>query len=243
VTTNTTTYSTISDPAPSNGTGPSSGTGPAAAPHPDGATRPDGPVLTRPLADFLPGGPAAHQLAVTLPSGDQVVVLRQANNGQVEVWSFGHVTRREADTVVYAVADSARRDGLLTQVVHGLAEQRRVAIDRAAEVAAERDAERDAHERVLSDIRAYAVDKHQDGTICRGGLNDFLTAFGLPEYEPRVRVYFTLTGSYDVDGEDADAARRDARGYLRPDLSALDNVVEDSDTFTVHVESVEELDT
>jgi hypothetical protein len=234
VTTDTTTYPTTTDPQPSNGTGPTAGTG--------STTRPDGPVSARPLGDFLPGRPAAGQLVVTLPSGDQVVVVGRADDGQVEVWSLGRITRRDPDTAASAVTDPAARDGLLAEVVHGLGEQRHAATGRATAAVADRDHDRETHERVLTDIRAYAVDKHQAGDICRSGLNDFLTAFGLPEFQPRVRVRYTLTGSYDVDADDADAARSDARGYLKPDLSELDNVIDDSDTFTVHVDDVEELD-
>jgi hypothetical protein len=230
VTSDTTTYPTITDPAPGNGTGPATD------------PRAEGPVM-RPLADFLPGGPAADHLAVTLPSGDQVVVVGRADDGQVEVWSLGHITRRDADTAVTAVSDPAVRDGLMGAAVHGLAVQRNAATERAAQAVAERDRDRDAHEQVLTDIRAYAVDKHQNGDICRSGLNDFLEHFGLAVFEPRVRVCFTISGSYDVEGDDADAAHRDADGYLKPDLSELDNVIDDSDTFTVQVESVEELDT
>jgi hypothetical protein len=236
VTSDTTTYPTITDPAPSNGTGPTDGTGPATGP------RAEGPV-TRPLADYLPGGPAADHLAVTLPSGDQVVVVGRADDGQVEVWSLGHITRRDADTAVTAVSDPAARDGLVGAAVHGLAVQRNAATERTAQAVADRDRDRDAHEQVLTDIRAYAVDKHQDGDICRDGLNAFLEAFGLPVFQPRVRVRYTVSGSYDVEGSDDDTARRDARGYLKPDLSQLDNVIEDSDSHTVDVDSVEELDT
>lgn len=245
MTTDTTTYPTTTDPAPSNGTRPSDDTAPSNGTGPATTAWPDGPVVTRPLGDLLPGRPAAGQLVVALPSGDQVVVMGRADDGQVEVWSFGRLTRRDPDTAVSAVTDPAARDNLLAAAVHGLAEQQHAATERATRAVEDRDRDRETHERVLAEIRAYAVDKHQDGSICRGGLNDFLTAFGLPEYAPRVRVRYTLSGSYEVDADDADAdaANRDARGYLKPDLSELDNVLEDSDTFSVHVDGVEELDT
>jgi hypothetical protein len=144
---------------------------------------------------------------------------------------------------VSAVSDPAARDDLLAAAVRGLGVQRHTATQQAARAVEDRDRDRESHARVLADIRAYAVDKHQSGDICRGGLNDFLTAFGLPEFQPRVRVRYTLTGSYEVDADDADAADRDARGYLKPDLSQLDNVIDDSDTYSVDVDDVEELDT
>jgi hypothetical protein len=235
VTTNTTTYQ------PSMGTEPANGTGPV-----DGAasiTPPDDSLPTRPLGDFLPGGPAAPQLAVTLPDGAAVVVLRRAGDGQVEVWGSGRTSCWDAATPASAVTDSARRAGLLHAAVHGLAEQRHTMAEQARRARQDRDQDRAEHDRVLNAIRAYAVEHHQDGDICRTGLNDFLTHFGLPVYEPRVRVHYSISGSYEVEGEDPDAARRDARSYLKPDLSQLDNVIDDSDTYTVHVDRVEELDT
>lgn len=244
MTTDTTTYPTTTDPAPSNGTLPSDDTAPSNGPGPATTNSwPDGAAVNRPLGDFLPGGPAAGHLVVALPSGDQVVVVGRADDGQVEVWSFGRLTRWDVDTAVSAVSDPAARDDLLAAAVRGLDAQRHTAIQRAARAVEDRDRERESHEQVLVDIRAYAVDKHQDGDICRGGLNAFLTAFGLPEFAPRVRVRYTLTGSYEVDADDADAADRDARGYLKPDLAQLDNVIDDSDTYSVHVDDVEELDT
>lgn len=227
-----TTSPTNTGPATINGTGDD----PAAA-------GPNEPTPSRPLADFLPGGPFGDQVAVTLPSGDPVVVLGRAVDGQVEVWSLGHITRRTADTVASAVSDPARRDGLLADALRGLGVQRQVASAQAARAMADRDQERDSHEQVLDAIRAYAVGKHQNGDICRHGLEEFLRAFGLPEYQPRIRVHYTLTGTYDVEGEDIEAVRRDTRSYLCPDLSDVDEVVEDSDTHTVHVDSVEELHT
>jgi len=249
VTTDTSTYPTATDPQLSNGTrpsddtAPSNGTGPVTTAGPI-ATGQDGPAVTRPLGDFLPGGPTAGHLVVALPSGDQVVVVGRADDGQIEVWSFGRITRRDADTAVSAVTDPAARDDLLAAAVRGLGVQRHTATQQAARAVEDRDRERENHERVLADIRAYAIDKHVDGNqICRSGLNDFLEAFGLGVFEPRVRVHYTLSGVYDVEGDDPDAARRDARGYLKPELDELDNVVEDSDSYTVRVDRVEELDT
>ncbi len=102
------------------------------------------------------------------------------------------------------------------------------------------------HNRLTStpgaNIRDHDGARELDDTH-RSGLNAFLTAFGLPTYHPRVRVTYTITGSYDVDTDDADAAARDARGYLKPDLSELDNVLDDSDTHSVELDQVDELDT
>jgi hypothetical protein len=123
----------------------------------------------RPLADFLPGGSAGDHLAVTLPSGDQVVVLRQADDGQVEVWSFGHITRRGSDIPAGPVTDPVRREGLLVEAVRGLAVTRNAVTQQAARVMADRDRDRDAHEQVLTSIRAYMMDNTRPVTSAVAG--------------------------------------------------------------------------
>ena len=45
-----------------------------------------------------------------------------------------------------------------------------------------------------------------------------------------------------MDAEDVYAASRDALGYLRPDLSQLDSVIDRSDDFTIDVTDVTEID-
>lgn len=227
---------TFSESASGNGSGPGHGSA--------GGAGHDGPVLTRPLGDFLPSGPAADRLTVTLPDGRDVVVIGRTDDGQVEVWSASLVLDRSPDTLVSAVTDPVRRDGLLASVVHRLAQHRDAAEQRATRLAADRSQDHEAHRNRLTAIRAYAVEKHQSGDICRTGLNEFLETFGLGRFEPRIRVHFTVSGSYDVDGDDSDvdAAWRDGQDYLKPDLSELDHVIEGSGTFTVSLDSLEDLE-
>lgn len=85
------------------------------------------------------------------------------------------------------------------------------------------------HQRVLADIRRYVVERHLTGDICRAGTNRFLETFSLPTYDPRVRVSYTITGSYEIETDAPDAASSDARGYLKPDLTDLDNVIDHID--------------
>ena len=73
-------------------------------------------------------------------------------------------------------------------------------------------------------------------------MNRFFETFFLDRYDPRIRVRYTITGSYEVDAEDVYAASRDALGYLKPDLSQLDSLIDGSDDFTVDVTDVIELD-
>jgi hypothetical protein len=57
-----------------------------------------------------------------------------------------------------------------------------------------------------------------------------------------VRITYTITGSYEVDSDDVYDAERDARGYLKPDLTEIDHVDEDSSSFTVEITETEALD-
>jgi hypothetical protein len=59
-----------------------------------------------------------------------------------------------------------------------------------------------AAQQKIASMRAYAVDKHRDGTICREGLNDFLAAHDLDLYQPRHRAQVTITLDVEVDGAD-----------------------------------------
>jgi len=111
--------------------------------------------------------------------------------------------------------------------VHAQAQQNREHLSRA-------EAE---HADTIARIRAYAIGKHRSGDICRTGLDEFLEEFALGEYDPRVRVSFTIVGTYEVSSDDVRAARTDADGYLHVDLDRLDNVVPDSDDVTVTVTS------
>lgn len=68
-----------------------------------------------------------------------------------------------------------------------------------------------AHQKIDS-MRAYAIEKHLDGTICREGLNDFLTAHDLDIYRPSHRAQVTVRLDVQVNGADdqyeADAMTR-----------------------------------
>jgi len=59
----------------------------------------------------------------------------------------------------------------------------------------------DAAHRKIDSMRAYAIGKHLDSTICREGLNDFLAAHDLDLYEPRYTARVTAT--FDVEVYDA----------------------------------------
>ena len=211
----------VAEPAPTTGTLP---TDESPTPQPLGAF----------VADHGQAVPGAA--AVVTVEGRMVVVLRLDPPGQVEVHAPGSgVHALPADSPAIPVTEPAVVAEVLAAAAFDLARWHAAA--RADLTAAE-----DRHRLVLADIRQYVLERHLDGDICREGTNRFFETFFLDRYDPRIRVRYTITGSYEVDAEDAYAASRDALGYLRPDLSQLDSLIDGSDDFAVDVTDVSELD-
>ncbi|GAB1690707.1 hypothetical protein [Krasilnikovia sp. M28-CT-15] len=171
---------------------------------------------------------------VGLADGAEGVVVASRDT-LVEVLLDGGIVRHfPPATPVRAVTDPALTGALLRQAMAYLDREHREAVRR-------RDDLHRAHQRQLTQIRVYAIQRHLAGDICRGGLNDFLREFELGEYEPLVRVRYTITGSYLVRAGSEHDAATDARGYLGVDLDNVDDVVEDSDAHEVVVDSVDQV--
>jgi len=205
----------------------------AADPHVTGADTDDTAPAVRPLERFLPDGPSAGTPAVTVNGSDAVVLARRDTG--IHVYRDGAVLTLDARTPAVGITDPRRRENLLRRAVAEVARQRtaqRGALWRVAE----------EHAESLEAIRDYAIGRHLSRDICRRGMDDFLDHFDFEPYRPRVRVTYTITGSYEVEDSDTDAAYTDARGYLKADLGEIDRVVEDSDSFTVTVDDVTEVD-
>jgi hypothetical protein len=203
-----------------------------------GTLRTDDAPTPQPLGAFVADhGPAAPRAAaIVTVEGRMVVVLRLDPPGQVEVHAPGSgVHAQPAATPAVPVTEPSVVGEVLAAAVYDLARWHAAA--RADLTAAD-----DRHRQVLAEIREYVLERHLDGDICREGMNRFFEAFSLDPYDPRVRVRYTISGSYEVDAEDIHAASRDARGYLRPDLTQLDSLIDGSDDFTVDVTDVIELD-
>ncbi len=196
----------------------------------------------RRLADFVPDGPAATTPAVTLtPSGPDVVVVRRAETGMVEVCQGIQILTLVEDTEATPIIDPARRDELVHRALRTLAVARHAATQQVVQARGERDRQQDAHAAVLRDIRRYAIDRHLDNEICREGLDAFLERFGLDPYQPRLRVRFRISGSVEVDTENRQEAEYQVQTYLGVDTSNVDNVVEDSDDIQVSVTALEQV--
>jgi len=90
------------------------------------------------------------------------------------------------------------------------------------------------HIQVLQEIRQYAITAHENEEICRQGLDDFLDSFGLTPYmSSPVTINYEIRGSYTVECDNPSFAVADAKGYLRPDLSEIDDFLPESSVFTL----------
>ncbi|MEV4560637.1 hypothetical protein AB0K51_27080 [Kitasatospora sp. NPDC049285] len=182
---------------------------------------------------------APRDLAAMLPAvvqmGDQTgVILRLLDpaTGLVELFQAGRVTTTATTSLG---ADFVTDHAVQAEQLHG-------ALKLVQETALQKIVEQDrAHEVQLEEIREYAIERHEEGLICRGGLDEFLAAFDFAPYSTRVKVEYTISGSYEVDNSSIDAAEDDAQHYLTPDLSELDNVDTDSSSYDVHISTVTEL--
>ncbi|MFD7168628.1 hypothetical protein [Streptomyces violascens] len=181
-----------------------------------------------------------QDLAALLPAAVQIgdanaVVLRVIDPDLIEVYFAGRITAYGTKVLeIQPVTDPVAREAALRDAAEALSICRQVAIAAHAD-------QRRSHTELLKMIRQYAVDRHEDGDICREGLDDFLESFNFMPYATRVRVEYTITGSYEVDPGGKAAAEEDALKYLQPDLSGLDDVDGDTSTYEVsdiHVSEV-----
>jgi hypothetical protein len=191
-----------------------------------------------PLRAFLLGPDLP--LAVTLSnSGVDAVLLGRADTASVEVLRDGRIVR-EADTMLAVpVTDPTRQAELLRAALAAEVAARRALADTAEQRRTELDQLRASQARTLAGIRDYAIDQYRDDEINRGVLDAFLARFDLDPYQPRVKVTYTITGSFEVDSDNTDEVENNVEEYLGVDLDDVDDVVEYSDEFSVSVRGVE----
>ncbi|MFD9486289.1 hypothetical protein ACFWBX_20360 [Streptomyces sp. NPDC059991] len=179
-------------------------------------------LRTLPPQDLAALLPAAVQIGET-----KAVVLRVADPDLIEVYFAGRITAYGTKVLeIQPIADPMVREAALRDAVEALSICRQVAIQAHTD-------QRRSHSELLEMIRQYAIVRHEEGDICREGLDDFLESFNLMPYETRVRVEYTITGSYEVDPGGEAAAEEDAVKYLQPDLSGLDDVDSETSTYVV----------
>jgi hypothetical protein len=166
--------------------------------------------------------------------GIDAVVLSRVDTATIEVAAGGDLRRIPDTTAVIEITDPSRRLTLITEAVLTLDRARR-------ELGGRHREQRDRHTRTLDRIRGYAIARHQHGLYCRDGLDEFLRTFSLPGHGTRIRVGFTIRGSYDTGRTDTETARDDAT-HLAVDLSEVSHLIDGGSDVTVEVDSVEVLD-
>jgi len=182
-------------------------------------------VLTDHRSDNLPAEQFGAGTVVTDYAYD-AVILGYTTDGDVELCrSDGIITAYPASASLVQLIDPVRQKAALAAAVKALETERRKVTARHAET--------------LQQVRLAAIEKHEDGgEICRDGLNAFLCEIGQAEYEPQVRVDFTIRGSYEVDTTDTYEARRGAEDNLGVELAGISDASEDSLTHEVEVTDV-----
>jgi hypothetical protein len=90
------------------------------------------------------------------------VILGRGSDGWTEVCRGQTISSFAPETAVSPLADLPRQAEALRSALRGVAGR---------------------HAATLAGIRSYAIDRHLDGAICHEGLNEFLRAFDLEEYE------------------------------------------------------------
>jgi hypothetical protein len=184
--------------------------------------------------------------AVTILHADRrdnaVVLAQQTGTDTVRVLIDGQVHDVAADIAAVPVTDPSTALALAQQTVGWVLTALHTAVDRARALAEQADEQQWRHVRQLAEIRSYAIDRHRDGDICRDGLDTFLAHFDLDPYQPRHRVQFTVSGSFEVtpeDGRDTGYTAYDVRDYLRVDTGQVDGVDEGTVAFDVTVHDVQ----
>ncbi|GIF69352.1 hypothetical protein Ais01nite_73870 [Asanoa ishikariensis] len=172
-----------------------------------------------------------------------VILARDATTGNVRVLIDGLVQTLREDVVVEPVTDPATVAALARQATVWAVAAKDEATKRIWQLEDDLGEQRRLQAQRLNEIRGYAINRFRDNDFSRDELNGFLDDLNLNPFDPRHRVRFTISGSLDVDsdGRDTEYTSSDVRNYLKLDLERVDGVNDDSVTFDVTVEDVEDL--
>jgi len=200
------------------------------------------PWMQLPLRAFLTGQPVLP-VAVTLSaSGVDAVLLGRVGSATVEVLREGRIVR-EADTMLAApVTDPARQVELLRGALLADVAARQALAETVQQRGTELNQLRASQAGTLDRIRDYVIEQYREDEFSRDVLDAFLSRFDLDPYRPRVKVTYTITGSFEVEGDDPDDVENNVEQNLRVDSDDVDGAVEYSDNFDVTVSSVEPVD-
>ena len=194
-----------------------------------------------PLRAFLTG-PDLPVTVTLSDSGVDAVILGRAGTDLVEALRDGRIVRYPDTTLAVPVTDPARQVELLRAALAADVAARQTLADTVQQRITELDQLRAANAQRLTDIREFVIEQYRQTDISRDVLDAFLARFDLDPYQPRVKVSYTITGSFQVDSDDTDAVETNVEDYLRPDLDEVDDTVEDSDEYSVTVRRVEPAD-
>jgi len=194
-----------------------------------------------PLRAFLTGPDLPVTVTLT-NTGVDAVLLGPAGPASVDVARDARIVR-EADTMLAVpVTDPTRQVELLRAALSADVAARQTLAATAAQRLTELGELRTSQARRLAEIRDYAIEQYRESEISRDVLDAFLSRFNLDPYQPRVKVTYTITGSFEVDSDDPNEVENDVDQNLRVDLDDVDDVVDYSDDFQVSVRSVEPVD-
>lgn len=201
---------------------------------------------TRILADFVLDDSTANP--VGLLADGPVVVLRRRAPDRVEVFQAGHILDLADDTPATTGTDVGQSTWMIRNALKAVTQQYRCSQAQVTRLREDTDRLRseargiDAlNTKKLAEIRAYAIERHRADEICRAGLDDFLDHFGMPEYQPRIKVQFQITGYYEVDSHNEDEVRDAATEQMYVDLHSIDGLVHYSDEYTITVTGIEDV--
>jgi hypothetical protein len=180
--------------------------------------------------------------AVKLPDVPRSgIIVGQDSFGFIELAVDSVVLPVDPDTRAVLITDPVTRAWLLTEA---FAFTRRTYLWAVGELTAERQHVQDARkdrERFLGDVREFLIARVRDGQLDGQPVNDFLQRHHQPPYQPRLRVAYTITGTFEIDGDqDPDDGRLDH--LIAVDLDGIANADRGTDRHQVQVTSTTRID-
>lgn len=180
--------------------------------------------------------------AVTLPDvSRRGIIVGQDSAGFIELAIDSVVLPVDPNTRAVLITDPVTRAWLLTEA---FALTRRTYLWAVREMTAERQHVQDARtdrERFLGDVREFLIAQVRDGQLDRERVNDFLQRHHEPPYKPRLRVAYTINGTFEIDGDhDPDDGRLDH--LIAVDLDGIANADRGTDRHHVQVTSTIRID-
>ena len=198
----------------------------------------------RTLLAHAPSGAYAVQPLVTLPTYDSTCAVLSINDdGTATVYAIpGGLEHLPASTPTEPITDPLVAAGHLRAALHHAGTEllkARAAVEREYN---ERAGDLTGNLQTRARMRAHLIGTFKTGDLSRDGLDEFLQEFDLPPHEPRVKVAFTVTGTFEVYGDDLEEAESDAREYLLAAVRDVPLLVTDSEDVEAtirHTELVE----